>query len=124
MSHQERIQALRQALDLSPDNHPLRLMLAEALQAAGETAAALAEYKILLEADQIGAGQLVSLGKTAVAADDLDMASRCLDAALKAGIIEGIRELRTLDPPGCRPTEPGTTSHPTASPSTSRWSGR
>jgi SpoVK/Ycf46/Vps4 family AAA+-type ATPase len=96
MSHQERIQALRQALDLSPDNHPLRLMLAEALQAAGETAAALAEYKILLEADQIGAGQLVSLGKTAVAADDLDMASRCLDAALKAGIIEGIRELRTL----------------------------
>lgn len=92
---QDRIDALRQALELTPDNHLLRQILAETLQAEGLSAAALTEYALLLQANQIDKNQLISVGELALNVGDLDIASRCLDTALKAGVVEGVARLRS-----------------------------
>lgn len=89
-----RIDALRQALALSPDNHPLRQMLAEALQADGQTEAALLEYTALVEAGALDGASLVAVGELAAAMGRLDLAARCLDDAVKAGMVEGVAALR------------------------------
>ncbi|MEW5986404.1 MAG: ATP-binding protein [Chloroflexota bacterium] len=91
----DRIEALRQVLLATPDNQPLRLLLAELLQAAGRLEEALAEYDTLLRANQLGREQLVPTGELALQVNNLDLASRCLDAALKAGVVEGLARLRS-----------------------------
>jgi transitional endoplasmic reticulum ATPase len=90
----DRINALLKALELTPDNHPLRLMLAEALRDAGQHQAAIQQYDILLRAEQLPREALLPVGELALQADDLDLAARCLDAARRAGIVEGIATLR------------------------------
>jgi len=89
-----RIEALRQALALSPDNHPLRQMLAETLQAEGQTEAALLEFECLLEAGALDGAALVAVGGLAASVGRLDLAARCLDDAVKAGMVEGVAALR------------------------------
>ncbi|MCP5101707.1 MAG: ATP-binding protein [Chloroflexi bacterium] len=91
---QEQIAALRAAIALTPDNHTLRLMLANLLQSNNQAADALVEYKILLDANQLPAAQLVSTGNLALAESELDIVSRCLDEAIKTGVIEGVAGLR------------------------------
>lgn len=122
---QDRINALRQALELTPDNHPLRQLLAESLEAAGQIAAALVEYNILIAANQLDKNKLLPVAELAVHVDDLDVASKCLDAALKAGLVEGVSRLRgqidaklaeqgyirVVLPAGSAAPQPSTTSH-------------
>lgn len=90
----ERIEALRQAVELAPTNHPLRQMLAETLHAAGENGAALIEYATLMQAGALSAETLISVGNLAVDAEDTNLAGRCLDLALKQGHIDGTAALR------------------------------
>jgi len=90
----DRITALLQALELTPDNHPLRLLLAEMLQSAGQIQEAIQQYEILLSAGQLPPQYLLGAGELAVAADRLDLAAHCLDQALKAGLVDGTAALQ------------------------------
>jgi transitional endoplasmic reticulum ATPase len=94
----ERADGLRRALDLTPDNYALRLILAETLAAEGSAADAAIEYRTLLEHDAIPVEALVDAAKTAIAAGDLALAGDLADAAQQAGVVEGVAELRrTMD---------------------------
>src|SRR6266542_158038 len=64
----DRVEGLRQAVAAAPDNHVLRLLLAEALVNAGNPADALSEYERLLAAGQLDEGGLVAGGRAALAA--------------------------------------------------------
>ena len=58
----DRVESLRRALALSPDNHELRLLLADALAEDGRTAEAAAEYRALAELDLLPRERLVEAG--------------------------------------------------------------
>jgi transitional endoplasmic reticulum ATPase len=90
----DRLDGLRTAVDLSPENHPLRLVFAEALEQEGETAEALEQYELLLEQGHLPAESLVPVGLLAAGADAVELAAACLQAAEGAGIVEGLAELR------------------------------
>jgi SpoVK/Ycf46/Vps4 family AAA+-type ATPase len=90
----DRLQGLRTALELSPENHPLRLILAETLQAEGEPEEALEHFELLLDGDHLPAESLVGVGTLALANGKLELAARCLKAAESAGIVEGVGDLR------------------------------
>src|SRR5438128_2652536 len=86
--------ALRRALELTPDNHELRLLLAATLADKGETAEAAAEYKALAEADLLPSDQLVPAGRAALAGGDVALATWFADRARDAGLIEGVADLQ------------------------------
>ncbi|MGK3959391.1 AAA family ATPase [Sorangium sp. So ce118] len=88
----DRIAALERALDASPDDHPLRLLLAEMLQGAGRAADAGRQYEALIEAGELPRESLLAAARAALDADSLQTAARCIDAARKAGIVEGLAE--------------------------------
>ncbi|XYH94059.1 AAA family ATPase [Sorangium sp. So ce1128] len=88
----DRIAALERALEVSPDDHPLRLLLAEMLQGAGRAADASRQYEVLLEAGELPRESLLAAARVALDADSLQTAARCMDAARKAGIVEGLAE--------------------------------
>jgi transitional endoplasmic reticulum ATPase len=90
----DRVQGLRTAVELSPENHPLRLILAETLAEEGEAEEALEHFEVLLDSDHLPADSLVSVGTLALGAGKLELASRLLKAAESAGIVEGVGELR------------------------------
>ncbi len=90
----ERIAALRKAIDSGPDNHLLRLMLAEALAQAGQVEEAVEQYETLLHAGHLPPESLVSAGELALKAGHVDLATRYLDAALRAGVVEGVAALQ------------------------------
>ena len=88
-----RSESLRRALAASPSDHVLRLMLAEALEAEGDPAAALVEYEPLLGAGELAGEQLVHVGELAVAHGRVDLARSCAAAAREAGVVEGVSGL-------------------------------
>lgn len=90
----ERSEGLRQALALTPDNHALRLILAETLAAEGLVSDAAAEYRLLLDQDAIPVDELIPASRVALAAGDLALAGDLADAGRRAGIVEGVAELR------------------------------
>jgi SpoVK/Ycf46/Vps4 family AAA+-type ATPase len=90
----DRIESLQRALALSPDNHELRLLLADALADAGETAEAAAEYRALAERDLLPRERLVEAGRTALAGGDVVLATWFADRARDAGLIEGVADLQ------------------------------
>lgn len=90
----DRVEAVRQALAVSPSNHALRLVLAELLAAQGATEPALSEYDVLLEAGALPSESLLSAGGVAVDAGRLDRAVEYAERAAGAGIVEGVAELR------------------------------
>lgn len=90
----ERVEALRQAVALAPDNHLLRQMLAETLQSENENGAALVEYATLLQVGALSAETLIAVGNLALDEGDINLAGRCLDAALQKGHIDGTATLR------------------------------
>ena len=90
----DRIDGLRRALELSPDNHALRLLLAESLADEGAADEAAAEYLQLFEAGQLPTDALVEAGGVALAAGRTGDAQRLIDAAAAAGVVEGLGELR------------------------------
>ena len=91
----DRISALRKALELSPDNHVLRLLLAEALRDSGQTEKAIAEYESLLMANQLPPAEMIPAGELALVVNNTALAARFLDAALRAGIVAGTAALQT-----------------------------
>jgi SpoVK/Ycf46/Vps4 family AAA+-type ATPase len=90
----DRVEGLRRALELAPDNHALRLVLAETLEAEGEAPEALDHYATLLDADELPAESLVAVGLLAVGHGRPELAEACVRAAERAGIVEGIGDLR------------------------------
>jgi transitional endoplasmic reticulum ATPase len=90
----DRIGGLRAALAATPDNHALRLMLAEELANSGEPGEALVEYDLLLEAGRLDEHGLVAGGRAALAAGRHDRAQAFVDAASAAGAVNGISELK------------------------------
>jgi ATP-dependent 26S proteasome regulatory subunit len=91
----DRVDGLRSALNVAPDNHVLRLLLAETLVNGGEPADALAEYDRLLAAAQLDEAGLIAAGRAALAAGRHDRAQAFLEAASSAGALNGVSELKT-----------------------------
>jgi len=89
-----RLEGLRAAVELSPDNHALRLVLAEALFGDELLDEALTQFQILLEADALPTDQLVAVGWMALDQGRLALSARCLERARKAGVTEGTVPLR------------------------------
>lgn len=78
----DRITGLRQALELSPENHRLRLLLAEELERVGRNSEAIGEYARLFDAGNLPLTELTRVGVLAVENERMDFAMRCLDAAV------------------------------------------
>jgi len=89
MGDDARIDGLRAALELSPGNHALRLVLAGELRDAGHAEEALGHYEELHAADALPTGELVGAGRLAVAHGRLHLAARLLEAARRAGVVGG-----------------------------------
>ena len=92
----DRLEGLRAAVELSPANHPLRLVLAESLRGLGLDDEALGHYERLLDAGALPAEELVPAGNLAAATGRLHLAARCLDAARSAGVMGGTAQLEAL----------------------------
>jgi transitional endoplasmic reticulum ATPase len=89
----ERIDGLRQAVDASPHNPTLRLVLAETLAQSGRFDEAAGELRVLLDTDTLQTDSAVTAGEIAVAAGELQLASRLLERAKQAEI-EGVEDLQ------------------------------
>jgi SpoVK/Ycf46/Vps4 family AAA+-type ATPase len=83
---EDRIDSLRRAVQASPADDTLRLVLAETLTAAGD-ASALAEYETLLHRRALPPDALVPMGELAAAQGRLDLVRGCLEAAREAGVV-------------------------------------
>ncbi|CAA9490118.1 MAG: Cell division protein FtsH [uncultured Solirubrobacteraceae bacterium] len=93
MSEEQRLEGLRAAIELSPDNHGLRLVLAEALRGAGEELEALDHLAMLADAGALPDAELIPTGQLALRHGRLQLAARCVDAARRRGIPEGVAAL-------------------------------
>lgn len=91
---QERIESLRRAVEASPGDTMLRLILAEALLAGGEGEQSLHHFEVLLQAGALPSESLLQVGGAALDADRLDLARACLEAARHGGVVEGVAELQ------------------------------
>ena len=94
MSDDVRIEGLVQAVEASPDNHALRLVLAETLADAGRAAEALEQYSQLMEGDQLPKEDIVKVGRLALGAGDLQLAARLLERAKNLGALDGVAGLQ------------------------------
>lgn len=90
----ERIDGLSRAVELTPENHALRLVLAETLVEAGRQREALEHYALLLEAGELPRESLVEVGRLALEAGDLQLAARLLERAKAVGTVEGVGGLQ------------------------------
>lgn len=90
----DRLEGLRAAVELSPDNDALRLVLAESLAADGTVAEALTHFRILVDGGALPAEQSVPVGWMALEHGELALAGRCLEQAQRAGVAEGAVALR------------------------------
>jgi AAA+ superfamily predicted ATPase len=89
----DRLEGLRAALELTPDNHALRLVLAESLAGAGQDEEALEHYERLLADGALPAEELVRVGELALAHGRLQLAARCLETARRGGVVGGTAAL-------------------------------
>ncbi|QNE17441.1 tetratricopeptide repeat protein [Kribbella qitaiheensis] len=92
----DRISALRKAVETNPDDVLLRLVLAESLVTAGETEAALDQYVVLLDQQGVPDDQLVTVGELAAANGRLALLRSCLETARQVGVVEGTGRLQQL----------------------------
>jgi transitional endoplasmic reticulum ATPase len=90
----DQISALERALELSPDNHELRLLLADTLAAAARAGEALAHYEHLLENGSLPKERLVDAGGVALRAGNLQLAARILERAKNDGVLDGVAALQ------------------------------
>jgi transitional endoplasmic reticulum ATPase len=95
VSDDVRIEGLIKAVEASPDNHALRLVLAETLAGAGRTSDALAHYSRLLEGDGLPKADVVAVGRLALGAGDLQLAARLLEKAKNLGAVDGVAGLQS-----------------------------
>lgn len=92
----DRLEGLRAAVELSPDNHPLRLVLAESLRSMGLADESLTHYELLVDACALSPEELLPVGTTAARAGRLHLAARCLEAARRGGVMGGTAQLEEL----------------------------
>ncbi|MFC9688490.1 tetratricopeptide repeat protein [Kribbella sp. NPDC056951] len=92
----ERIDALRKAVDANPDDVLLRLVLAESLVGAENTEEALDQYVVLLDKDGLPEDQLVPVGELAAANGRLALLRSLLETARQKGVVEGTGRLQQL----------------------------
>jgi AAA+ superfamily predicted ATPase len=91
----DRVEGLRRALDATPDNHALRLLLAETLSDEGDAAAAVEEFDRLFADGQLPAESLLEAGRAALEAGRQDRAQVFADAATENGLIDEASELKS-----------------------------
>lgn len=93
--NEDRLDGLRAAVELSPDNHALRLVLAETLRGTGDhDAEALDHLAILLDAGAVPDEDLVATGRLALTHSRLQLAAKCLESARRRGVGEGVQPLQ------------------------------
>ncbi len=92
----DRLASLRRAVEASPEDAMLRLILAEALTDAGESGEALTHYETLLQRGDVPPASLVSVGELAGESGRLDLVRGCLEAARQAGVVDGVSRLQAL----------------------------
>ena len=92
----DRIEALRKAVDAAPDDVLLRLVLAESLATAGEIEEALDQYVVLLDQHGLPDDQFVPVGELAAANGRLALLRNLLEAARQRGVVEGTGRLQQL----------------------------
>ncbi|HWT91479.1 MAG TPA: ATP-binding protein [Solirubrobacteraceae bacterium] len=90
----DRLEGLRAAAELSPDNHGLRLVLVEALVSEGFGEEALDHLQALSDAGALPDAELVPTGRLALQHGRLQLAARCVEAARRRGIGEGVQPLQ------------------------------
>ena len=88
-----RLEGLLAALELSPDNGALRLLVAQELREAGRVPEALDQLARLLDDGSLPSGELAPAGRLALEHGRLQLAARCLDAARRAGVMGGTAAL-------------------------------
>ncbi len=79
----DKIKGLEEALSLTPENHVLRLMLAEAYKDGGYPKEALKQYGILLEQGQMHDKVLIPAGLLAFELGDVELTRQYLEIAQK-----------------------------------------
>lgn len=91
----ERIESLKRALDLSPADDTLRLMLAEELARIGQRDEALQEYELLLRNRSLPGDAALRAGHLAVEAGRVDLAKGFAEGARQTGVVEGLPSLES-----------------------------
>jgi AAA+ superfamily predicted ATPase len=91
---EQRLDGLRAAVELSPDNRGLRLVLAEALRGEGHDDEALDHLSTLADQEALPDSDLVDAGELALRCGRLQLAAKCLEAARRRGIVEGVTALQ------------------------------
>jgi transitional endoplasmic reticulum ATPase len=91
----DRVEGLRRALEATPDNDAVRLMLAETLVAEGAPDAALVEFELLHAEGALSGENMLVAGRAALDAGRQDRAQEFADAAGAGGLVDGVSELKT-----------------------------
>lgn len=89
----DRIGALAQAVERSPDSAELRLLFAETLCQAGEMARAVEQFAHLLDKGALQPESVIMAGEAAVATGDVELAARFRDEARRIGAVDGLLAL-------------------------------
>jgi SpoVK/Ycf46/Vps4 family AAA+-type ATPase len=91
----ERIESLKRAVDASPDDATLRLMLAEELARADRRDEALGEYETLLLSRGLPGNSALQAAHLAIGAGRVDLAKGFAEVARAAGVVEGLAGLES-----------------------------
>jgi transitional endoplasmic reticulum ATPase len=91
----DRVEGLRRALDVGPDNHAVRLLLAEMLVDEDAPEEALVEFERLHAEGSLSGENMLVAGRAALDAGRQDRAQAFADAATEVGLVEGVSELKT-----------------------------
>jgi transitional endoplasmic reticulum ATPase len=91
---EDQVAALTRALELTPENHELRLLLADALTAAGREAEALEHLDRLLGSGSLPRERLVDTGRLALGVGNLQLAARVLERSKNDGVVDGVAGLQ------------------------------
>jgi AAA+ superfamily predicted ATPase len=94
----DRIRALLDAVALSPGSAPLRLMLAELLRAEGRADEAAAQLDELVAHGPLAGADALQGSRLALELGKLDRALELLEAAKRAGVVEGVAEVEKRAP--------------------------
>jgi transitional endoplasmic reticulum ATPase len=90
----DRIGGLRRALQATPDNHAIRLLLAEALAEQNQAEAALAEFEQLHADGALPPESMIAAGRAALDAGRHDRAQAFAAVASENGLLDGVSELK------------------------------
>ena len=91
----DRVAALKKALAANPDDNDLRYVLADILRQTGHGSEACDEFARLLGTGHVPPDELITIGELALREDRLDLAARCLNEALRAGVVDGTAALQS-----------------------------